>query len=56
MARLDAKYGPLEKPEQSVMSAVLPDGSATLTHADLMTVLSALADATVYRSRPRRRR
>ena len=33
------------------MSAVLPDGSATLTHADLMTVLSALADASVYRSR-----
>ena len=38
------------------MSAVLPDGAAVLTHADLLTVFSALADAAAYRVAPGRLR
>ena len=32
------------------MSAVLPHGAAVLTHDDLLTVFSALADAAAYRA------
>ncbi len=54
LARLDAMHAGVTGPGQPPAgpTSVLPDGSATVTYADLQTILAALHEAAAATSQP----